>query len=181
MALIQVEMNQVNGGGTSDVIVPNAIANNDGTSSGFSQDANNVLKVDGTQIVRKMIPIITTMQIDPSTIDVSSYNLSNGDLLEIELSALGLSRQVYRVRVGGSINVYQSCRGSESGGTLSLRFPYSPMAILPTTSSISFTKGKVLLLEATYNNSQNVKTSSSSPIIVNSDTITLYSVYKIIE
>lgn len=53
MALIQTEMNVVNSGGTSDVIVPNAIANSDGTSSGLSQDANNVLKVDGTEIVSK--------------------------------------------------------------------------------------------------------------------------------
>lgn len=57
MALKQVEMSVVNEGGTSDAIVPNAIANNDGTSSGFSQDANNVLKVDDTEIVSKKILI----------------------------------------------------------------------------------------------------------------------------
>lgn len=40
MALIQVEMNQVNSGGTSDVLVPNAIANNDGTSSGWENSTS---------------------------------------------------------------------------------------------------------------------------------------------
>lgn len=120
MALIQVEMNQVNGGGTSDVIVPNAIANlGDNTSSGLITAASDDTLQVGTAenntnpVLSKRINIVSTELVADANSWVYAdflQDINIGEIIEVEyttrftseLSGQRYSSKFIKLRVNGT-------------------------------------------------------------------------------
>lgn len=165
MALIQTEMNVVNSGGTSDVIVPNAIANSDGTSSGLSQDANNVLKVGGTEIVSKLILLYDTpIFISGGSSEMVNCGSNTSTHLRIfwKASAGGTGQATY-----GFSDTYVNCLSSDVDKGYIATYNNSILTVQPYNPDPDYDECDRYLFGATAG--------SASPVF------TILKVYKVIE
>lgn len=87
--------NSINGNAISDIFendgitvknATNSIVNNDGSFSGFTQTADNVLNVGNEIITKKILMWSGSAQPTRSNpLDISSLNFNSGDLMEIKV------------------------------------------------------------------------------------------------
>lgn len=193
MALIQVEMNQVNSGGTSDVIVPNAIANGTkGTKSATLTATNGiVLRDDSSQSIANVTlpsidvryllyhgPISATASNPRQSITwtCNSSLVAEEDIVEIKYSnddVNGGEIHVVRAMVGDSITHDYSFVQVDGGAAKTLATMVFKATI--STSGITFHLGTGTSVVIPNTSGQQVYSGG----LVSNNSTTLHSVHLI--
>lgn len=192
MALIQVEMNQVNSGGTSDVIVPNAIVSGSTTKTmNLTATRGIVLRDDTTQSIANVTlpsidvryllydgPISATASnpMQSITWEYNSSLVAEEDIVEIKYSnddVSGGEIHVVRAMVGNSITHDYSFVQIDTSTARTLATMIFKAAI--TTSGITFHLGTGTAIVIPNTSGQQVYSGG----LVSNNSTTVHSVYLI--